>query len=167
MFLSTHSAAGMLLGAVIPNPPGAFIAGVAAHVVLDMIPHEPEKDLILSYPADGKHSRETVLRRIVISTVDLSVALAIIVLSWFFSRTGSSQPGTFVAMTAGIAGSLLPDCIIMLTFFRDNRFLRWFFDVHNRIHFVISRVSVPRTVSVVYQVLLSCIMVLITYAIVV
>ena len=151
MFLMTHAAAGMFLGALMPHPVAAFAAGVASHAILDMIPHEPEDDLILDYPGSPGSSNKSVRRRVIVSSFDLAFAVLLVFLSWFFSLKGQNQSGLFIGMISGIAGGLLPDCIIVLTFFMNNRFLRWYFDLHNKIHFVISRSSVPRTVSVAYQ----------------
>ena len=47
MHLTTHAAAGMLIGAVIRDPAGAGAAGIMSHFLLDMIPHENREDLIL------------------------------------------------------------------------------------------------------------------------
>ena len=155
----------MLLGILFPYPAAAFAAGVASHAVLDAIPHEPAEDLILTYPKDRQHDNTAVRRRIIISSIDIGCALEIIAVSWIFSRQCFDQTGLFTGMIAGIAGGLLPDCIVVLTFFLDNRFLRWYFELHNRIHFVIVKVHVPRIISIMYQMLLTCILVFAAYQI--
>lgn len=154
------------MGTLFPHPIAAFAAGLASHAVLDMIPHEPAEDRIHTYPKDGEHSSSTVRRRVSISVVDLLGAFCIIISCWFLSNIVTNQPDIFTGMISGIFGGLLPDCIIILTFFLDNRFLRWFFNVHYRIHFTISSVAVPRKLSIVYQILLSCILIIVSYLVI-
>lgn len=163
MFLMTHTAAGMFLGALMPHPVAAFTAGVASHALLDMIPHEHEDDLILDYPGTSGSSNGSIRRRVFVSSFDLAIAILLILSSWFLSLRGQNQSGLFIGMMSGITGGLLPDFIIVITFFMNNRFLRWYFDLHNKIHFVISRLSVPRTVSVAYQFGLVGLFVYLTY----
>lgn len=163
MFLMTHSAAGMLLGVLMPHPVAAFTAGLASHAILDMIPHEHEDDLILDYPGTSGSSNGSVRRRVIISSFDLAIAILLIISCWFLSLKGQDQPGLFIGMMSGIAGGLLPDFIIVMTFIMNNWFLRWYFDLHNKIHFVITRLSVPRIVSVVYQFGLVGLFVFLTY----
>jgi len=166
MYLTTHTSAGMLIGVLLPHPAAAFAAGVASHAVLDMIPHEPAEDRINTYPKDGEHSSSTIRRRISINLFDLVGVFCVIILGWFLSNLVPAKPDIFTGMIFGIVGSLLPDCIIMLTFFLDSRFLRWFFSVHYRIHFVISHVSVPQKLSIAYQLLFSCILIIISYLVI-
>lgn len=163
MFLMTHSATGMLIGVVAPYPPLAFSAGVVSHALLDIIPHEHKDDLITTYPKDSKESGGALKRKIIVSVFDLACTLGIIVFCWKIGRSMPERPEILIGMLSGIAGGLFPDCLNMLSFFTDNRFQRWYFDLHNKIHFVLSRVSVPRTVAIGYQVLLSCLFLRIAY----
>ena len=147
MYLTTHAASGLFLASVIPNPAAAFGAGFISHFVLDMIPHEQKDDLILEYPGDTNSEIKAIKRRTLISIADILLTLAIIWYAW----TISINTGVFVLIFAGITGALLPDVILMGVFKFDNRFLRWYFDINNKLHFVISKVSIPRYISIVYQ----------------
>jgi hypothetical protein len=155
MYLTTHAAAGLLVGVLVQQPAVAFTGSVVTHFLLDMVPHEPPEDLILTYPRDNTHDKHTVRKRTIVSFFDL-IGLAIVVyFAMKLALSGEDFHSTITGVAAGITGSIFPDAVIVLTFFFDNAFLRRYFDFHNKIHCVVSGMRVSNIVSAVYQVILS------------
>ena len=150
------------MGALFQNPVAAFGTGFVSHFLLDMVPHEQSDDLILEYPKYQDKNSPTVKRRTILSLIDLLIVGITIWLAWIIAGTTTNQVQVFIILFSGITGGLLPDCIVMLTFFLDNTFMKWYFDMHNKIHFVISGVSVPRTFSALYQAALSILCIYLT-----
>jgi len=163
MFLTTHAAAGMLIGTVVQNPAAAFAASAFSHFLLDMIPHETSDDLILEYPAQYTQPAKKIKRRTIISAVDSFFVIVLIIIARTLSGTTPGQPLLFITMLCGIFGGLLPDGILILTFRLDTKLLRWYFNLHNNMHFVISRVDVPRYASIIYQFFLCVIFIAVSY----
>jgi len=151
MYLAVHAASGMLAGALLKNPAAAFAAGFIAHFLLDMVPHENKNDIITDYPKSKMPETGTLKRRSIISSTDLIIVLGITVWSWIISGHAADKAAVFIPIFFGIAGGIMPDVIVMLAFFLDNPFLRWYFRLHNELHFFISSVSVPYPVSLTYQ----------------
>lgn len=154
MFLTTHAAAGLFLSTMMPNPFAAGAAGIISHFILDMIPHEQSDDLIIEYPRYRRPDAATMKRKTRVGVADLVGAALIYLTAWLLIQEQPDGWGRFLILSAGIGGSVLPDFILILTFYSDNRFLRLYFKLNNTIHFIISRVSVKRIVSASYQLLL-------------
>ena len=91
MFITNHVLAGAAIGLVVPNPAAAFVAGVASHVVMDMVLHWGD-DL-------DWHDFVRVAR------VDGSVGLAASGLVLAAAVPALTRP----AVAAGIAGACLID----------------------------------------------------------
>ena len=163
MYLTTHSAAGLLLGIVFQQPAAAFIGGVASHFLLDIVPHEPPEDLILTYPKDKSPDKQTVRKRTRASLFDLAGLAAVIVLSLNLFGRGESGINYYSGILSGITGGVIPDVVIVSTFFLDNKFLRWFFDFHNKLHLLIPGIRVSNGVTTIYQLILSSIMIIGAY----
>jgi len=157
MRLTTHAAAGVLIGTLSPDPIAAFSAGFVSHFFLDMVPHEKSEDLILEYPDHQIRNSTVVKRRTFFSIFDLFFTAVIVIIAWFLSARKPDSMGIFWVLLSGIIGGLLPDCVVILTFFLDNRFMRLYFKFHVKIHFIFSSVSVSNFVSILYQIILICI----------
>ncbi|MFC1563300.1 hypothetical protein ACFL6G_00125 [candidate division KSB1 bacterium] len=155
MYLTAHASAGLLLGVVFPNPAVSFTAGFVSHFVLDMIPHEHKSDLILEYPTKGKGSPPP-KRRVITFFIDLAIVGMICLMGWYLSgRSGNDQLILFIPVFAGISGSVIPDFVLITVYQWDNKFLRWYFEINNRLHFIIPHSSIPRKISITYQVIIS------------
>ena len=155
MYLTTHAAAGLLVGAIVQQPAAAFAGGFISHFLLDMVPHEPPEDLILTYPRDNAHDKQTVRKKTIVSLFDLAGMAVVVYFALELAPSGEDFLRTIPSIAAGITGGILPDAVILLTFFFDNTFLRRFFDFHNGIHCIVSGIRVSNTVSAVYQLILS------------
>ncbi len=157
MYLTTHASAGLLIGIVIQQPAISFTAAFISHFILDAIPHEHKDDLVMDYPEkDG--SSPPPKRRVIAFFIDLAIVAAITGFGWWLFRDmGIERIDAFVPLFTGIAGSTIPDFVLITVYQWDNRFLRWYFDINNRIHFIIPHSSIPRKISLSYQIMLSII----------
>ncbi|MCP4726884.1 MAG: hypothetical protein GY863_17725 [bacterium] len=166
MYLTTHASAGLLIGMIIQEPAAAFAAGMVSHFALDMIPHEHKDDLVMEYPTKDGGSPPP-RRRVIAFFFDLAIVGAITLFGWWMcgSKNGS-QINSFIPIFAAISGSTIPDFVLITVYQWDNKFLRWYFEVNNRIHFIIPHSSIPRTISISYQVLLSILLVFISWKLV-
>lgn len=92
MYYSTHLVIGASVGAVTGHPVKAFIAGLASHIVLDLIPH---------------HDHERVIN-CVVDVVGSTIIFAI----WFLY----AQPG--LSVLVGAVAGVLPDIEIPLYYYK-------------------------------------------------
>ena len=89
MLVTNHVLSGAIVGAVCPGPVSAFMAGVASHFALDMVPHWGDVDFDEMVP---------------IGVRDGLVGLAAMGLVW--SR---SSPERRLRVLAGMSGAAFPD----------------------------------------------------------
>lgn len=80
---TTHALAGGLVGALVARPLPAFLAGMAMHAALDVVPHRDEQDPPLLHLA-----------------LDACGALAVLALAVALGNIG---------MAAGVIGGVIPD----------------------------------------------------------
>jgi hypothetical protein len=100
MFLSVHTAAGILIGEQIPNPLIAFTAGFLSHFIVDVVPHgDDELNLWLE-----KGSRRAKIRNV----VGLDIALSASLLSTAISKADTRHIPSILAASLG---SVLPDLV--------------------------------------------------------
>ncbi len=161
MYLFTHAATGLLIGTVINNPIGAFAGGVVSHFLLDIIPHDHKDDLILEYPKNLAKNNTTVKRRIVLSLMDLFLVILVVIYGWYLSSEMESLR-ILINILCAVAGSTVPDFVLLFTFKYDNKFLRWYFEAHNKLHFIFP-VSVPRVLSGIGQLNLTAVFLYFSY----
>ncbi|MFC1553865.1 hypothetical protein ACFL7D_04450 [candidate division KSB1 bacterium] len=166
MFLTTHASAGFLLGTVFQNPVLSFSAGMLSHIMMDMIPHDRKDEHVRDYPKDKLPEKKMLKYRTKVSLLDSAIVLIIIWYGWYFNTNNLNNTGFPLSIYAGIFGGLLPDVITSLVFFYDNRLLRIYHKFHLNIHFVISKLSVPRKISITYQFCLSILLIYLSHQII-
>lgn len=100
MFLSVHTAVGILIGKQIPNPFISFLAGFLSHFVVDVVPHgDDELNIWLE-----NGNRRTKIRNI----VGLDIALSASLLSAAVSKADNRAIPSILAATFG---SIVPDLV--------------------------------------------------------
>jgi len=145
MFLTTHAVLGALIGSKINNPAAAFVISLASHFLVDIIPHDPEEDIIETIPPTRKMRKKMLRTRYIAGSIDSFVLLCLMAYLFFYKRTPNTLP-----VFAGICGSILPDFIVTLSFYVRNKFFNWFFYQHHRLH-MIFKGHIPRRISIVAQ----------------
>ena len=105
MFLTTHAAAGILIGRYVNDPLAVFGLSFASHFVLDFIPHGDEE---LYHDEEWKVNNRY-RRALIINAIDI-VVLAYMTL---FAITAPGET-TSRLMLVGILGGILPDFLSFL-----------------------------------------------------
>lgn len=120
MTLATHTAIGTGIGFFVANPILGFILGFISHFAVDMIPHGD------SALADQMRKEKKVKLPVALISLDAIVAMFLILLAFNLDGRISN-----VALSAAIAGSVLPDLLVGIHDVTKTKYLRWF----NRMHF--------------------------------
>lgn len=100
MFLTTHAAAGLVIGQYIDNPWAVFSLSFASHFVLDFVPHGDER---LYHDHEWKILKKF-RQPIIVNLLDLIGLLGVVVFA--INHPGDS---TSRLMMIGIIGGILPD----------------------------------------------------------
>ncbi|MCH8049122.1 hypothetical protein IH979_00170 [Patescibacteria group bacterium] len=120
MTLATHTAIGAGIGFSVGNPALGFVLGFASHLLVDMIPHG-DSEL-------AKKLRVHKKKKLPMTLITIDAIAALFITMLFFNIDGSPSN---LALTAAIAGSVLPDLLIGIYDVTKTKYLRWF----NRLHF--------------------------------
>ncbi|MDO8560049.1 MAG: hypothetical protein Q7S23_03380 [bacterium] len=129
MFLTVHAAAGVVVGAFIPNPLGAFAAGMASHFLLDRVPHY-DPPIVDGTAKDGVLKNPVFRRFVAVAMFDLVLATLLTI-----GLAIRMAPTTWISLTAGAIGGVLPDLLFGLYRLTDNRWLRVYNTWHKNNHF--------------------------------
>ncbi|MBI5466043.1 MAG: hypothetical protein HY974_02005 [Candidatus Kerfeldbacteria bacterium] len=125
MYLSVHTAAGLGLARVIPNPIAAFAAGLLSHFVLDFIPHGDE------FLADSAFTRARIRRRLLGAAFLDGIILVIFLLIYLWTTPQLNLN----VVAAAVIGSLLPDAINGFYLITQaplfKRYVHWHAKLHN------------------------------------
>lgn len=128
MFVTTHALIGVLIAEQMPSyPVAAFALSMAAHFLMDIIPHGDSK-LYKGY-ISGAKARRAVAYVLVDTLVALFLVLALFNTKFIDHR---------VALTAGIVGGVLPDFIVGLYEVLRIPGLKWFHRLHFFFHNLIT-----------------------------
>lgn len=144
MFLSVHTCVGAVIGRFSPNPIIAFILGFLFHFLLDIIPHGDMKTY------DDYRSGKILRRSVAIIMLDgiFSIYLTILTL------VGQNRFGDEMSIAAGIAGSVLPDVLVMSYEVIKMKILKKFYTFHFYFHRLISKKrEIPYLFGIVYQII--------------
>ncbi len=121
MYLSVHTTAGLLIAGTTQNPILGFVAGLASHVVLDLVPHGDE--------LPTHFTRPQVLRRLLGAAVlDTTVAAVLLLV---YATAGHAFNVTTLAT---LAGCLLPDALEGTYLITQTKWLSWFSHLHGKLH---------------------------------
>ena len=130
MYLTVHAAAGILIGSYVNKPLASFILAIISHFILDLVPHN-DGDI----PTKGqsiKTLRKFYFNKIfalIYLDICLSIVVAVILLTNNIHLLSRS-------IIWGMVGSILPDIFLILSFFwRKNRLLHKFNELHNFLHY--------------------------------
>lgn len=137
MLSSQHATIGGAVGLMTGNPVLGFLAGVASHHILDMIPHVdglPEETQPKRY--SSRKRDEWPRSEYIIAYTDSLLTLIILVFLVFKMDSYHKV----VLMMCGAVGGVFPDLLDNVPFwkkyFRATKFGRWYHDqVHCRLHF--------------------------------
>ncbi|MFA5107226.1 MAG: hypothetical protein WC497_02780 [Patescibacteria group bacterium] len=99
MFLTTHAAAGVLISQRFESPVVVFFVSIVVHFIMDFIPHGDE---MLYQEWDERKRR----RAILLGLIDF--LLVIVMIGVLYKTTELPR---FALVSAGLAGSLLPDLV--------------------------------------------------------
>jgi len=143
--MTTHAVIGALIGSRINNPPAAFFISFAAHFIIDAIPHEPKGDMILTIPMTKEKRKKSLKQRYIAGSIDSVILLLLTVYLFFYQKVTPVFP-----IFAGICGGVIPDFIVTISFYIKNKYLKTFFNFHNKIH-LLSGLFVPRLIAITYQ----------------
>ena len=129
MFLVTHAAIGAIIGEKTGNPVLAVLVGFAFHFISDMIPHGDSQ--VYAEFKKGKAVRQA------IAYVMVDAVAAIMFVLLLFNFRDFLHPAS---VSAGIAGSLLPDLLVGLCEFKSlkSRWLAKFHGIHFYFHNMIT-----------------------------
>ena len=124
MFLVIHSTAGMIIGQAVQKPVWSFIIGFIVHFIFDIIPHGDSG--VYNKYKNGEMRK----RAMAIVTVD-----SILTILWVLWSMEAFTGDIRRSVTAGIAGSVLPDLLVGLSeAFKKRNSLQKFQKFHIRIH---------------------------------
>jgi len=123
MTITTHAAIGAVIGFSIGNPWLGFLLGFISHFLVDMIPHGDSR-LSVKYRIQKKKRGP-----VTFATIDALIALYII-LGLVNLPISTSQ----TALTAAIAGSVLPDLLVGFFDMTKSRYLKKFVKIHFFFH---------------------------------
>lgn len=129
MTLTTHAALGALIGSLVGNPFIGFFLGLVSHFLVDIIPHG-DNMLADRYRVHKK-------KKLPMAYVTVDAAFSIIFL--MIVSNYHSVAANYLAFSAAVVGSVLPDFIVGLAEIWKTKSLRAFFKFHFFIHDLWSR----------------------------
>ena len=125
MFLTVHSAAGLVVGNYVKNPFLAFFVGFILHYLFDIIPH-----------GDTKVSKK--YHNVIYMTLAGIIDLAVVISSFLIIILFQNKLFSWSQITA-ICGSVLPDALLFCYFILpQNKILSQLKKFHHYIHGLIS-----------------------------
>lgn len=125
MFVTTHVAAGALIGTMLPEQHMAiFTLSFASHFLLDVIPHGDRHHVVDYWFGERKNVKEAYRHIIIDSAFGIITTAALL---GFIATDRAS-------MAWGIIGSVAPDVFVGLSDVWNNRFLKQFTKFHFKIH---------------------------------
>lgn len=145
MFLTVHSAAGIIIGQSTSNIGLAFLAGFISHFLLDIIPHG-DQDLGGGRNRKNLNGLKKILLILGISDLVVMTILfgslylsGLLILSW--------------TILAGIFGAILPDFINATYLFFKFKWLKGYSLLHSDLHFVWWNFTINFPLGMVVQII--------------
>ena len=124
MFLTSHTAAAILIATKIQNPYLGFILGLLSHFILDIVPHG-EGGLF----AGNISHKQKLLSLAKLATLDFLLAMVLLVSTLYFLK-----PNSNFVFIASVSGAILPDFLWGSIELFKLKFLNWFLVLHHRSH---------------------------------
>ena len=151
MFLTVHSATGLLIDQYVKSPLLAFGAGFISHYIFDIIPH-----------GDTRIPKQyhNIIHITLAGIFDLAIMSGYLLLVIL----GTNQFLTLSQIFA-IIGSILPDALQLIYFiYSDNKYLRKICKWHHYFHNLVSRkFQINLTAGIILQLILFIILLNIIY----
>ncbi len=130
MTTTVHVAVGTAIGAQMGSPILGFFIGLIAHLLVDIIPHGDTK-LSENYRHKTDKKAKVKAKKIGYLYVILDIIIAFYLLLTVLNVVEINHMAAF---TATIAGSVLPDLLVVLYDITKSKYLKWFFDLHFFFH---------------------------------
>lgn len=137
MFLTVHAAAAAIIGKKVSSPILAFFLGILSHFILDTIPHGDQElgkkffgFVFKTIPKEKKMVR-------ILAMYGLLDAFILIIYIIFLFRTFDFAKSDSV--TWAIIGGILPDVLVGLYILGSFKFLKWFYNFHDKNHHIFLR----------------------------
>lgn len=142
MFLTVHASAGIIIGQQTGNIWLALLAGFISHFLLDIVPHG-DQDLIKDrYNITTEETR--LIRKLGI--IDTLNAGLLVILIYLFGLITAP-----IAVLFAVVGSILPDYINAFYIFFKLKWLKWYFEIHYKLHYVWNGFTVNFPQGIVIQ----------------
>jgi hypothetical protein len=126
MFLTVHSATGLLIGQYVKNPLLAFLGGFISHYIFDIIPHGDTQ-----VPKQYQNLVYITLAGI----IDLAAMISYLLIFMLFTNHLLSLSQIFA-----ILGCLLPDCLQFIYYlYPRQKTIRKIQSIHNLFHELITK----------------------------
>ncbi len=127
MFLTVHATAGVLIGQQTGSVWLGFLGGFISHFLLDAIPHG-DQNLV----KDRHHISESEKRLIrTLGLVDGVIMLGVLYAIYSKSLITQNFP-----VLAAVIGAIIPDYINAVYIFFKVKWLKWYFELHYKLHFI-------------------------------
>lgn len=141
--MTTHVAVGTAIGLAVNNPALGFALGLCTHFMLDTIPHG---DSALG----AKHfGNKKSVGPYAYAAIDNGIAIYLLLF-----LVNITPHAMLLALSTGVAGSILPDVLVGVYEASRRRWLKSFFTLHMRIHntFTSKFGDVPLIAGIAYQI---------------
>lgn len=135
MYLTVHTPTSLIIGSQIHQPLLAFILAFLAHLILDIIPHDPEK-------IQEQSNKKTIKRLTYFAFIDLILIIILMAILWQNNKINLST-----SVLAAVVGGIMPDILWGLDVLtqRKIKVLNIYHRFHSKfIHcLIISKISIP------------------------
>jgi hypothetical protein len=151
MNLTPHIITGLLIAKNLPDPFLSVPFALLSHYALDIIPHEPKKDI--KYPIPNRRGEkvldpESERRFWKISVFDGMFSLALII--FYFINNHPAAIINFIYFLIIITAGILPDILNTIGMYFPNKFFHFFAKIHHQCH-LITGMFLSRKVSFFIQ----------------
>jgi len=145
MFLTVHSAVGMIIGSQITNVWLAYFLGFCSHFVLDFIPHAEKQPKLIQGLIKFKPFMLTM------GLIDGLAMTLVIATIYCQGHLHTNQWPSLIAMI----GSVTPDFIAGLAMVTNNRWLLKFQDIHDKNQFLTHKSQLTLFIGIPAQIMLA------------
>jgi len=131
MFITVHAATAMVVGSKIQSAPLAFLISFLLHFVFDIIPHGDKELGKKFFGLDLRKFREHDDFRAIALYGTLDACFLAVFLAFMFKNFAFVRDDTIIW---AIIGGILPDILVAFYKLTNSKYLRWFYNLHNRNH---------------------------------
>ena len=149
MFLTVHGTTGLIVGKYTGNIFIAFITAFIFHFLFDIIPHGDE---FFIKDDDNKNKKfvfsESNIRKLKIATLIDVTVMSILMLIFYFNGIFTNP----LPILFGMAGGIFPDFLVGIYILTKNPWLKNFFNFHDNVHHIFSKLKIPSYVGLLIQI---------------